>query len=83
MSAKKTLTITAMVFVVGMSGIVLGLPSIPQANADKPTEPSQYGRCSQATTAFDLFFGLEDPGKDLAEHREEFCTQNFPHPPEE
>ena len=76
MSTKKTLTITAIVFVVGMSGIVLGLPSIPQVAAD---EPSQYGRCNQATIANDLFFDILDPGKELADHRKDFCT-DFPHP---
>ncbi len=77
MSTKKTLTITAIVFVVGMSGIVLGLPSIPQANATTD-EPSDWGRCQQATNALDLF---RLSGKELAEHREEYCTEHYPHPP--
>ncbi len=81
MSTRKTLTIAAIVFVVGMSGIVMGLPSIPQANAAEPTEPSQYGRCSQATIAYDLYYGRDDPGQELANHREDFCTEKYPHPP--
>jgi hypothetical protein len=79
MSTKKTLTITALVFVAGMSGIVVGLSSIPQVDA-ATDEPSDWGRCQQATNAFDLFYGLES-GKGLAEHRQEFCTQNYPHLP--
>ena len=66
------LTVTAMVFAVGMSGIVMGLPSIPQVEA----EGTDYGKCNQTVNNFEHFFGRA--GKEMADHRKEFCTSEKP-----
>ena len=72
MNTKIMLTITAMVLVVGMSGIVMGLPSVPQADA-----ANDYGKCNQVVNGFDRFYGLES-GKGLADHRKDFCSDYRP-----
>lgn len=44
---------------------------LPQANAQGTT--GNFGLCNSGVIAYDLFYGLEDPGKGLAEHRKGFC----------
>ena len=74
MSTKKTLTITALVFVAGMSGIVLGLPSIPQATADGGTT-GNFGLCNSLANAVGSTLDptLNLSGKDLADARKAYC----------
>jgi len=44
---------------------------MPQTNAQDLT--GNFGLCNSGVIAYDLFFGYEDPGKSLAEHRKGFC----------
>ena len=75
MIIRLMLTITAMVFAVGMSGIVMGLPSITQADAASP--PGKYGACVQARNSYDQWI-LDLSGKEMADDRKAFCEPAKP-----
>ena len=46
---------------------------LPQANAEGQGTTGNFGLCNSGVIAYDLFYGLEDPGKGLADHRKAFC----------
>jgi len=73
MNTKTMLTITAMVFAVGISGIVMGLPSIPQVEADSQDRAAgKYGSCNGGRNGFDQW-QLDLSGNEKAEDRKAFC----------